>query len=324
MSAPGHRLRALAARICAARTLESLIDPLIADLQFEHQRAVADGRLWRARWRQIAGYIAFWRMLALCAMRAATAGTRAWAAAESDGIGRTLGWSAAIIAALTLVLALMPIAAVLRRADVHPRGLSLLYLVPQAMPIALSFGLPLGILVGLRGRSSSERTRWSVVALAVIGAAASFVVCAWVLPETNQAFRQSLFNAPRFLARGANELSFGELSARLAALQQQDRLEETSTLLFSYHARLAASAAPLIWGIFALVLASVSRRTVLSMATLVLAGIIYIACATFIINASATPAWLPPPYVIWLPNALFALMTLALWIRRRSGSGAAL
>jgi lipopolysaccharide export LptBFGC system permease protein LptF len=322
---PGVWLRAFARQLCSPDTMQRIVDPLIADLQLEYRRAVADGRMWQARWRRISGYSAFWRTLGLCAATSAIARTRAWAIADDNAIGRTLGYSAAFILSLTMLLALMPLAAVLQRTEIHPRGLALLYIVPQAIPIAFAFGLPLGILLGLRGRPSTNRIRWSVVGLSLIGAALSFAVCAWVLPETNQAFRESLFNPPRFLARGANELSFGELSARLAALQQQDRLEETGTLLFSYHARLAASATPLIWGIFALVLSSVSRRTVLSITTLVVAGVTYIACASFIIygRINLIPG-LPLPYMIWLPNALFALMTLALWISRRSGSGAAL
>jgi hypothetical protein len=322
---PGGRLRALAARVCAPATRELLIDPLIADLQFEHARATRAGRRWRARRLRLSACIAFWKTLGLCATRRAVVGTRAWAAADNHAMGRTLGYSAAIITALVLLLALLPLFAVLRRTDVHPGGLSLLYLVPQAIPIAFAFGLPLGILLGVRGRPSTRRIQWSVVGLSIVGAAFTFAVCAWVLPEANQAFRESLFNPPRFLARGANELTFGELRARLEELDRQSGLDSTSPFLYSYHARLAASAAPLIWGIFALVVSSVTRRTVLSTVVVVVAGITYIACASFIIDGDATLyPWLPLRYVIWLPNLLFALMTLGLWMAsRRSGSGAA-
>ena len=47
MIRPGDRLRARAARVCRAETMERLIDPLVADLQTEHRRAfgkVACGR----------------------------------------------------------------------------------------------------------------------------------------------------------------------------------------------------------------------------------------------------------------------------------------
>jgi len=242
-------------------------------------------------------------------------------------MGRTLGYSAAIITTLVFLLALMPLSAVLRRADPQPLGMLFLYLIPQAIPLALVFGLPLGILVGLRGRTATSRVRWNVIGLAFVCAALAFVVCGWVLPETNQAFRLLVAGRPRYLMRGANELTFGELNARLGELDRQGQLDKTSPFLYSYHARLAASAAPLIWGLFALVLSSVTRRTLLSTSSVVVAGVTYIACAAFIIDGSgALYPWLPLRYVIWLPNALFALMTVALCVaarerRPREGSG---
>jgi lipopolysaccharide export LptBFGC system permease protein LptF len=305
---PGDRLRSLARRFCSDDTLKRVIDPLIADLQFE-------GASVRGR---VLGYLAFWQTVGLCATRSAAGGMRAWAAADSHAIGRTLGYSAAIITALVCLLALMPLAAVLQRADVHPKSLTFLYIVPQAIPLAMAFGLPLGILVGLRGRPATTRIQSSVIGLAVICGALAFVVCAWVIPETNQAFRESLFNPPRFLARGANELTLAELTARLAALKSTSGVEARAYVL-SFHTRLAASVAPVVWGIFALSLASVTRRTLLSTAIFVLAAIIYIAFATFVIaGGTDTFFWLPIAYVIWLPNVLFALMTLPLWIAART------
>jgi len=39
----GDRLRSFAHRVCAPPTCERLIDPLIADLQFEHAQATRAG-----------------------------------------------------------------------------------------------------------------------------------------------------------------------------------------------------------------------------------------------------------------------------------------
>jgi hypothetical protein len=44
MTPPGTRLRALAARLCAARTMERLVDPAIADLQANTKRRRARDR----------------------------------------------------------------------------------------------------------------------------------------------------------------------------------------------------------------------------------------------------------------------------------------
>ena len=317
---PGDRLRALAARICAPATRERLIDPLIADLQFEHALATRAGRPWRARRLRLSACIAVWRTLGLCATRSAAVGTRDWAAADGHAMGRTLGYSAGIITALVFLLALMPLAAVLRRADAHPLGMLFLYLIPQAIPLAVVFGLPLGILVGLRGRTATSRVRWNVMGLAFVCAVLTFIICAWVLPEANQAFRLLVVGRPAYLAKGANELTFGELIARLAAIRRAGSPPDATPFVFSFHARLAASIAPIIWGGFAMWLASVTRRTLVSTVVFVVAGITYIAYANFVINGGTeTSLWVPLAYAIWLPNALFSLMTLALWmVTRRS------
>ena len=55
MNRPGARIRALAARVCDAETMERLIDPVIADLQVEHAEAVQNGRAWMRRWIRFAG-----------------------------------------------------------------------------------------------------------------------------------------------------------------------------------------------------------------------------------------------------------------------------
>ena len=311
----GDRLRALARRFCTCDTMDRVVDPLIADMRFESNESQRAGRPWQARRRRAAGYLAFWRTIGFCAARAALGSARRWANAEGHVMGRTLGYAAGIIAALVFCLALLPFYAVTsaNRVAPHELGKLFLYVVPQAIPLAIAFGLPLGILMGLRGRSTDSRIRWSVVAVCIVSTLVAFGICGWVLPETNQAFRETVVRSRRPLARGANELTFPELNAQLEALQRVGRTDAARHLVYSYHARLAASAAPFIWGLFALALASVTRRTFLSAAIFVVAGITYIACAVAIINGGVeTFRGLPIAYTIWLPNVCFALMTIAL------------
>jgi putative ABC transport system permease protein len=63
MTLPGTRLRALAARLCAATTMERLIDPAIADLQAEYEEASRTRPGWRRRWIWMRGHIAFFTMI---------------------------------------------------------------------------------------------------------------------------------------------------------------------------------------------------------------------------------------------------------------------
>jgi len=46
---PGTRLRAVAARLFAANTMDYLIDPAIADMQAEYEDASRRGLTWRSK-----------------------------------------------------------------------------------------------------------------------------------------------------------------------------------------------------------------------------------------------------------------------------------
>jgi len=63
MKPPGTRLRALAARLLDASTMDYLVDPAIADMQAEHEDAVRRGLTWRKRWICLRGYLAFFSMI---------------------------------------------------------------------------------------------------------------------------------------------------------------------------------------------------------------------------------------------------------------------
>ena len=63
MTAPGTRLRKLAARLCAPTTMERLVDPAIADLQAEYEEASRTGSGWRRPWIWMRGHIAFFTMI---------------------------------------------------------------------------------------------------------------------------------------------------------------------------------------------------------------------------------------------------------------------
>ena len=64
MTRPGDGLRWIAARVCDQRTMERLVEPIVADLQAEYDTAAAHADR-RARWLVWRGYGAFWKALAL-------------------------------------------------------------------------------------------------------------------------------------------------------------------------------------------------------------------------------------------------------------------
>ncbi len=63
MKPPGTRLRALAARLLDASTVDYLVDPAIADMQAEYEDASRRGLTWRKRWICIRDHFAFFKMI---------------------------------------------------------------------------------------------------------------------------------------------------------------------------------------------------------------------------------------------------------------------
>ena len=63
MKPPGTRLRALAARLLPASTMDYLVDPAIADMQAEYEDASRRGLTWRKRWICIRDHVAFFKMM---------------------------------------------------------------------------------------------------------------------------------------------------------------------------------------------------------------------------------------------------------------------
>jgi hypothetical protein len=63
-----------------------------------------------------------------------------------------------------------------------------IYLVPQALLVAIPLGLMFGILSGLRGRVATKRVRRSVAALAIVCSIAPLCLATWTMPAANQRF----------------------------------------------------------------------------------------------------------------------------------------
>lgn len=333
MTRPGDRLRSFARRICAAETLERVIDPLIADLQFEHANAERAGQMWRARRLQLAGYLAFWKTMGIHAARTSVGAIRQWAAADRHALGRTIAFSLVAVGILTMLLVLPPFYG-MKAWQAHaaqpwrfPKSTPVqlfLYLIPQAIPLAVIFGLPIGILCGLRGRRVNRRVLASVMGVALMSAIATFVLSAWILPETNQAFRL-LVTGRSFLPRGDNELTLWEL---------RSRLEDWNTPVGyarSYYVRWAVSFAPIVLGLFAVGLSAIRRRTITSTIVAILASSLYVGLGFLVVlgmpyrshtrlPAWASLVWLPIWAAVWLPNVVLAAMSMLLFVHVKASS----
>ena len=88
------------------------------------------------------------------------------------------------MAAATAVLMLPPLQTV---SPVDP--LLVLYMVPQALPLAIPFGLIVGILIAFGGRVVSRRAAGRVLLLGAVCSALVFVTLGWLVPSSNYAYR---------------------------------------------------------------------------------------------------------------------------------------
>lgn len=299
MTGPGHRLRAVASRICDAETMERLVDPVIADLQVEHDEAARNGRAWKRRWIRFAGWF-------VC--------LKALAAYEGDRMihewqeGRPSASSLWVAFAVTLAVTLLLEAPFLRgpNGQDRPRLIWVVYLLPQALTISLPIGLALGVFRTLRYRSISRRLTTAVVVAAMTCSAAAFVNAAWIAPAANQAFRVSLAGAG--VLRGASELPLGELG-RMVKPGANARAHLAGPygphLARTYYIRWGLSFSPLVLSLFALSLCVRRRARAAMTMTLV--------CASYIGFYFVTPAlekYLPPVAFGWLPNIAVTLAAI--------------
>ena len=131
----------------------------------------------------------------------------------------------------------------------------------------------------------------------------------WILPEANQEFRRLVFGQDgRFLVNGTNELTLAELSGRIDAYRRSGLWP--NALLFAYHERWALPFATLVLALFAL---SVTRRLAARWSVSLAAfGIFFCYYAlTWTARAAALQDALPAFVGAWLPNVVFAVMSIA-------------
>jgi lipopolysaccharide export LptBFGC system permease protein LptF len=114
-----------------------------------------------------------------------------------------------------------------------------LLLVPQALPIAIPIGLVVGILQALRHGVLTRASHALILAIGIVLSIGSFAIMGWVVPETNQAYRETIFRrltangavdgGVKTLSRGPTELRFGQLR-RAGAEQSPEAALRADTL----------------------------------------------------------------------------------------------
>jgi hypothetical protein len=217
--------------------MERVVDPAIADLQAEPP--------------SVSRYLAVIKAIALCVPEASL----------KFGFASLLGVIA--LALVAGIFELRPVAYAWSQHAFDPW--MLVYLLPQGLVIAVNVALAVGIVAISGGRVISRRAAAGIIGLSLVVSAVSFINVGWVTPPANQAFREGLFrqtptSAP--FARGFNELTFFEVREQYALATRNTAAVDSTDLHFlavSYHGRWALTFAPLVFAVFALLLANLPR-----------------------------------------------------------------
>jgi hypothetical protein len=296
--------------------MERMIDPLIADLQREHAEAVRSGRIWKSRWIQIAGWIAFGKVMALCAVAGLTT-REEWTPDDRKSLAR-----AAVITAVTTVV--ITVLLVSRSAEdipkvlVYPSPKRFLFLAPYPFVGGIVLGATLGIVLGLGGRALSRRLVAAAIGSALVCSAIVFIDVGWVAPAAHVAYRMTVGGSdPTRLDIG--EASLGALRRKIDQVRRESAdapLGFLAALTFDYHQRVALSFSPLVFTLFALIMAGCFRRR-WPLGIAACAAFLVYGWLVIVVRPWALQPWdlRSPAYAAaWLPNAAIATLASVLGI----------
>ena len=295
---PGDRIRAVAAHLFAERTMERVIEPIVADLQCEYDEAVAQGALWRARLSLLRSYFAFASALFWL-------GVRTTCSPRSD-VARTCVVSAVASALVTVALVIPPLFnGHSWQGDPAFAARLAVTLVPQALPLSIPAGLCVAVLWAMRGKAVTWRRVGTVLAIALAFTVVVWVVLEWMMPQANQGFRDMV--AARIsngrvvaLEPGLNELGLSRLGQR-----------RDPAAVRHYHMLWALCFASTPLSLLALGLARYVRR-----------GVSAVALATALFNSYFAIVWVcaaagstMPSLPVWTANVVCVLIGCGLLVR---------
>lgn len=312
MMLPGKVLCRIARTMCSANAYARVVEPAIADLQTESQRGRGQ-HTWRRMAPVSAGYVAVWKVIAMCALMPERS------IDERRALSRILRWTATVTVVVGVPLIVAPLASfpqsTVKRAF-------LVYLIPQALPLVLPAGVTFGVALGLSGMARSRQTARDVLRLALGVATLSFVIVGWLMPAANQAFRQAMFveaGGRGVVSKGPSEMSFSELSREAASQEARGNSTSAREHRWRLHTHLALPGAALTLPAF-LFLFSDTR--------MFLRGLVAsVACFGYFVLMFASGSLairdetLSVLLAAWLPNLVFGGTTILLYrLGCRSGT----
>ena len=192
----------------------------------------------------------------------------------------------------------------------------LVYAIPQALTLAIPFGVALGIFVGWGGSPVSFRLARVVLAIAIACSLVSGVMIGWVAPLSERAFSAAGRASVPLDELTEHELTLNELRQRSDLYRMRSNLSNDARRLATYyHFRWAFSFATFLLGLLAVSLVTRFRfrRSILGVLAACGASLGWFALS-FAGTQAGNGGILPPLVAAWLPNlavvAAFAVIRL--------------
>jgi lipopolysaccharide export LptBFGC system permease protein LptF len=279
--------------------MERLVEPVIADLQCEHTGAAATGRRWAAAVVRLRGGAAL--VSGLLLFVATDVRYRRQRQAGVVGSATFIG---------SVMLYVWPFLQVPRMNQGASVTRLAVYLMPGAVPFAVSFALLCGALHGLARAIPAARTIRRLLGCGMMLATVSVAMAAWMIPAGNQDFRVAA--AGRTVAKGLNELSLGELRALLAETREPLMLvgpHHRRVLEASYQARWMLASLPILAAALGLAVARRGRTVRFLTAFVFLIGyyryyfLVLHQDEGGVLVSGTVPVWL----LVWAPILVLAL-----------------
>ena len=298
--------RRLACRLFDAATVERLINPTMADAEWERQQFLRTGRPWRARWSVAVSVVALARVIAVCILESLARILGAVLKQDAAALGRLISFTVISVGLLTLVLIMPPY----ESAPARLRPNALLWLVPQALGLALPAGFLIGALLALRGRASTLRVFRTTIATAVALSVMTFIVLEVLVPRANQAFRvmvSRIVTGRGNPEKGPNEMTMTELSGRIRILENRPGQERSvRRLRYAYEVRWSVALMPIAFALYAFGASAIGRGRW----SVAIAGIVVAACLIGMLGVDPRIPWM-----VWSPLIVFGLIGSALSLR---------
>ena len=311
----GRRLHNWASRLCSARTMEQVIDPVIADLQHEHDQAKATRQTLRTSIVLLRGYCAFWTVLTVHIpamwLHRTISGFRI---SHRESFLRSVVPAAIAMVIVNAVLIVEPARSINQREllDVW----LLILLLPQTIPFSIPLSIFTGIVWGLRWQPVTAQVRRMVLIFGIAGTLLSAGTMVWVVPVANQAFRTAI--ARRVVLKGEGEMSPRELREYAIALKTRGQTAQAGKVLLGYHARWALAGAALVFAMFGL---GVTGLRLDRVATILASATAFVLYVTYFdqLGQARSPIFSHEGVAAtfaWLPNLLILLTSIACLTKR--------